>query len=95
MSCGVGRRLGSGLALLWLWYRLADTALIQPLAWEPLYAMSVALKDKKANKKPLQKAFGHIHQKEEFIFLLSVLPTLGISAWKILLKFEKINIKRS
>ena len=25
----------SDLALLWLWYRPAATALIQPLAWEP------------------------------------------------------------
>ena len=27
-SCGVGHRCGSNLALLWLWYRLAATALI-------------------------------------------------------------------
>ena len=33
MSCGVGRRCGSDLVLLWLWCRLAATALIQPLAW--------------------------------------------------------------
>ena len=46
MSCGVGRRRGSDLALLWLWCRLAATALIQPLAWEPPYAMSVAQKNK-------------------------------------------------
>ena len=35
MSCGVGCRRGSDLALLWLWCRLAATALIRPLAWEP------------------------------------------------------------
>ena len=50
MSCGVGRRLGSDLALLWLWFRLVATAPIHPLAWEPPYAMGTALgktKDKK------------------------------------------------
>ena len=43
MSCGVGRRCGSDLALLSLWHRLAAAALIQPLAWELLYATSVTL----------------------------------------------------
>ena len=38
MSCGGGHRLGLDLALLWLWYRLAATAPIRPLAWEPPYA---------------------------------------------------------
>ena len=42
MSCGVGHRLSSDLALLWLWRRLAATALIRPLAWEPPYAMGAA-----------------------------------------------------
>ena len=32
------------LLLLWLWHSLAAIALIQPLAWEPPYAMGVALK---------------------------------------------------
>ena len=45
MSCGVDRRHGgSDLALLCLWCRLAATALIRPLAWEPPYAMGEALK---------------------------------------------------
>ena len=44
VSCGVGRRCGSDPAWLWLWCRLVATALIQPLAWEPPYAMAVALK---------------------------------------------------
>ena len=42
MSCGVGPRRGSDLALLWLWHRLAAVALI--LAQEPPYAMGRALK---------------------------------------------------
>ena len=34
------------LALLWLWCRLAATALIQPLAWEHSHAIGVAQKNK-------------------------------------------------
>ena len=48
MSCGVGRRHGLDLALLWLWRRLAAPAPIRPLAWELPYAMGVAPKKKKA-----------------------------------------------
>ena len=44
MSCDVGRRRGSDLALLWLWRRLAATARITPLAWEPPHAVGAALK---------------------------------------------------
>ena len=33
-----------GLALLWLWCRLAATTPIRPLAWEPPYAVGAALK---------------------------------------------------
>ena len=34
MSCGVGCRYGSDLALLWLWRKLAAAPPIWPLAWE-------------------------------------------------------------
>ena len=44
VSCGVGRRRGSDLALPWLWCRPAATALIGPLAWEPPHAAGAALK---------------------------------------------------
>ena len=50
MSCGVGHRQGLDPALLWLWCGPAATAPIQPLAWEPLYAVGAALK-KQTNKK--------------------------------------------
>ena len=53
MSCGVGRRHGSDPVLLWLWCRPAATAPIGPLAWEPPYAVDVALK-KKRQKKEVQ-----------------------------------------
>ena len=39
------------LALLWLWRRLAATALIQPLAWERPCAPGVALKDSEKKQK--------------------------------------------
>ena len=38
-------------ALLWLWYRLAATAPIQPLAWKPPYDMGAALQRQKKKKK--------------------------------------------
>ena len=42
MSCGVGHRRSSDPALLWLWRTPEATAPIQPLAWEPPYAVAVA-----------------------------------------------------
>ena len=51
MSCGVGHRRGSVLVLLWLWCRPAATAPIQPLAWEPPYAVGSALKRQNNNNK--------------------------------------------
>ena len=55
VSCGVDCRHGSDLALLWLWCRPAAVALIQPLAWEPLYAAGVALKRQKTKKRKEKK----------------------------------------
>ena len=49
MSCGIGCRLGSDLALVWLWHR--HTALIRPLAWGPPHATGTALKTQKDKKK--------------------------------------------
>ena len=46
MGCGVGRRRGLDPTLLWLWCRTAATAPIQPLAWEPPFAVGAALKKK-------------------------------------------------
>ena len=58
MSCGVGCRHGSDSKLLWLWWRPAATAPIQPLAWEPPYAAGAALQKKKQKKKTKQKKKG-------------------------------------
>ena len=52
MSCGVGHRCSLDVTVLWLWRRLAVTASIQPLAWEPPYAAGAALKKKKKKKRP-------------------------------------------
>ena len=49
MSCGVGRTCGWDPTLLWLWRRMTDVALIQPLAWVPPYAMGAALKRQNNN----------------------------------------------
>ena len=51
MSCGVGHRCSSDPVLLWLWYKWAAVAPIPPLAWEPPYALGVALKRQKKKKK--------------------------------------------
>ena len=48
----------SGLRIqcsLELWYRLAATAPIQPLAWEPPYAAGATLKSKKKGRKEGRK----------------------------------------
>ena len=55
MSCGVGHRHGSDLALLWLWHRLAATTPIRPAAWEPPYVAGVALRRQKTKQKNKQK----------------------------------------
>ena len=55
MSCGVGHRCGSDPVLLWLWHRLAATALIRALAWEPTCAAGVAPEKTKDQKKKKKK----------------------------------------
>ena len=55
MSCGIGCRWGSDLALLRLWRRPAATAAIRLSDWEPPYASGAALKKAKKTKKQNQK----------------------------------------
>ena len=55
MSCGVGQGNGSDPTLLWLWHRPSATVLDQPLAWEPLYAVGMALKEQKRKKRNKEK----------------------------------------
>ena len=51
MSCGVDLGGSWDIELLWLWHRLEATALIAPLAWEPPYPVSVALKRQKTKER--------------------------------------------
>ena len=51
VSAGVDHRCSSALALLWLWCRPAAPALIQPLAWEPPYAVGAGLTKTKQTDK--------------------------------------------
>ena len=59
MSCGEGRRHCLDLTLLWP----AATAPIQPLAWEPPYAISTALKRQKDKKKVFSHGFVNMKRK--------------------------------
>ena len=62
MSCGEGCRCGSDPELLWLWCRLADTALIGSLAWELPYAAGVAQeKAKRQKERERQMPYGVVH----------------------------------
>lgn len=70
MSYAIGRRHGSYPLLLWMWCRLAAVASIRPLAWEPPYAVGVALKTKK-------KTFiEHVPVKFGGFFVTAALPDL-------------------
>ena len=57
MSCDVGCRHGSELALLWLWLWCRPVAIapIGPLAWEPPYAAGAALEKAKKDKRKKKK----------------------------------------
>ena len=81
MSCGVGRRCGSDLVLLWLWCRPAAVAPIRPLAWEPSCAAGSALKrrKKKKNQTELRDQIIRCLWNEEKLSLLAknVSPRLG------------------
>ena len=68
MSCGVGRRCGSDVALLWLWHRPAATAPIRPLAWEPPYTAGMAL-EKTKKKKEKRKKKNKFHIRFIYIFM--------------------------
>ena len=61
MSCGVDRRHGLDLELLWLWHRLATVAPILPLAWEPPYAPDGVLNQKTKKDLPNQIYFERLY----------------------------------
>ena len=74
----MGHRRGSDPTSLWLWCRLAATALIQLLVWVPPYAMGVALKRQKQKTKLIST--------ELFIIIFShtdYVITAGPDVWGI------------
>ena len=64
MSCGVGRRCGSDLMLLWLWRTPAAVAPIRPLAWEPPYAIGVALRSNIEREREREREFIQLNIKK-------------------------------
>ena len=87
MSCGVVCRYGSDLASLWLWPKPAATAPIWPLAWEPPYAVGVALNrqnTKRQKNKGRERKNMSItpvsSQRKEVNMLQLPTPTMAISA---------------
>ena len=55
MSCDVDHRRGLDPMLLWLWYKLAAIAPIQPLAWELSYSTGMVLNRQKEKKRKKKK----------------------------------------
>ena len=83
MSCGVGCRRSSDPTLLWLWLWPAAVALIEPLAWEPPYAVNMALKSKNKNKKQLKSSLV-AHWVKDLVLSLLCLGSLqwrGFGPW--------------
>ena len=69
MSCGVDCRHVSDLALLWLWCKLAATAPIRSLAWEPPCGMVMALKRQNNNNNNKQeKKLAHKQREIKYEF---------------------------
>jgi len=88
VSCGVGCRHGSDPALLWLWRRLAATAPIGPLAWEPPYAAEAALeKAKRQKKKKIVNAMSSVTLKTNLNWVyLSIYLSIYLSSIHLFLK---------
>ena len=73
MSCGVGHRHRSDPKLLWLWCRPASIALIRALAWEPPYALGVALKRQRQKKKKKIRGAGRMNEERAVKLLCMIL----------------------
>ena len=80
MSCGSGHRCCLDPTLLWLWCRPATAALIQPLAWEPTYAMSVNLKIKQTDKQKTKNTNVALYSKYK---ASPMIFTIGNKDWRI------------
>ena len=72
-------RLGSDPTLLWLWCRLAATAPIRPLAWEPPYVVGETKKKKKKKKKKKNYLMGWLQRLNKIIPIIShMLPAFWL-----------------
>ena len=60
---------------MWLWRRLAATALIRPLAWKPPYARGAGLEEAKRQKEKKKK-------KADISFLLGMSPACHVKMVK-------------
>ena len=85
MSCGVGHRHSLDWAFLWLRYRPAAAAPIQPLAWKLPYAAHAVLKSKTNNqtKNP--------HKTEE----TEVFPQTEMACWGVRITGSAQPLRRS
>ena len=82
MSCGVGHRHGSVQAWLWLLCKLAAAAPIGPLAWEPPYAASMALKSKKEKDLETRKSQDCLRSRKK-ASVMSLVNKLRMGAGKM------------
>ena len=92
VTCGVGNRCGSDMALLWLilWCAPAAAGPSQPLAGEISYARGAALKRKKKNRKRKSRLYSILTIKwmNYFPVLLHFTP---ISCFIICLNKDKVS----
>ena len=74
MSYAVCRRRSLDPVFLWLWRRPAVTALVQPLAWKPPYAVSATLNRQKTKDKKRQNKQTNDKQKKQVGGLIKARP---------------------
>ena len=76
------------LALQWLWCRPAAAALIRPLAWEPPYAASVALRKTKKKEKR-----NRIQSSNLGLEMISLIFSLLISILNLIIIIQEYCLK--
>ena len=67
--------------MLWLWRRLATTAPIRPLSWEPPHATGAALKDKKQTNKQTNKKQKKPTPPKKQVYIFLILMKSAVSAF--------------
>ena len=84
---------GLDLVLLWLWCRPAAEARTGPLAWEPPYAVGVALKRQKTKNKQKnpKKPYTNIYMHDCFLFFILFFCFLGL--WSQHIEVPRLGTK--